>query len=113
MSVSGLYDSEQGDKMARKTLVPYRKIADSEIDDEEPRLGGRPRRKCACGNALARPYIERRGVPVCVQCAEKTPRQLGGKRVKNKCTKCKQIAPRSSLVVRRGKLYCKSCAKEL
>jgi hypothetical protein len=113
MSVNGLYDSETGDRLARKTLAPFRKIADSEIDDEVPRIGGRPRRKCACGNELARPYIQRRGVEVCIQCAEKTPRLLGGNAIKNKCAKCKQVLPRCSLVLRRGKLYCKSCAKEL
>lgn len=113
MSVRGLYESDAGDRMARLTLAPYRKIDNSEIDDEAPRVSNRPRRMCACGGELVRPYIQRNGVNVCRECAAKTPRMQGGHKAKFRCVKCKQILPRLALVVRKGKLYCRDCAKGL
>ena len=104
MSIRGLYDSEVGDKMARKTLTPFYK--------HEQSKGTHPRRLCACGSAIMFPYVSRGGVKVCKQCAEKTPRVPYKHAVRHKCSKCKNKLPRLNLVIRKGKLYCKSCAKD-
>jgi hypothetical protein len=112
MSIRGLYDSEIGDRLARKSLAPFRKISDVEIDDEEPRPKRRFRKLCACGNECAHPYIMRGGVYVCKQCAIKILPRRGGHPAANQCAKCKKTFPRSSLIMQRGKLYCKQCEKE-
>lgn len=105
MSVSGLYDSEIGDKMAQKTLRPFR-----EAVKESHR---RKRKKCACGNEVARPYIVRGLLYVCKQCADKTPRRRSGTVATHKCAKCKKIMTRLQLVMRRSKMYCKQCANKV
>lgn len=105
MSIRGLYDSDIGDKMARKTLAPFYK-------SESSVKGQRPRRLCACGNTVAFPYISRRGSYVCKQCAIDIPRRYGGHATANKCAKCHKILTRARLVVRKGNLVCKACAKE-
>jgi hypothetical protein len=112
MSVSGLYDSIIGDKLARKTLAPYRKIDNSDIDDETPcaRKSNRGR-KCTCGKALAHPYILRGSSFVCRLCAIEIPRLPSGHPATNKCAGCKTTLPRRSLFQRHGKLYCKQCEK--
>jgi hypothetical protein len=111
MSISGLYDSEIGDRLARQSLARFRKIDSSEIDDEEPKRSGRGR-KCACGDELARPYITRKGAYVCHRCAAIQPRTQGGHALTNSCEKCKNTVGRVRLVMRHGLLYCKVCAKE-
>jgi hypothetical protein len=113
MSISGLYDSEIGDRLARAslaTLAPYKRLARAEIDDEAPRIGGCTARLCACGGKLARPYKVRKKVYVCERCAAATPRQPRSRITSNKCGHCKKILPRTRLVMRRGVLYCKTCA---
>ena len=103
MSVSGLYDSDIGDKLARKTLGLYRDPILVKVHHE------RKRQLCACGRELARPYIMRNGVNVCTKCAESTPKAAGGHRALNTCAACGKILPRVALVRRKGKLYCKQC----
>lgn len=102
MSIRGLYDSETGDKLARKLLRPYR-------DPELRAPAGRKRKMCACGRELARPYIQRGGVNVCKVCARDTPRKRGGHNPVNKCACCGKVMPRIKLVRRKGKLYCSRC----
>lgn len=104
MSIRGLYDSETGDKLARKLLGPYR----------DPELRERPERKrkmCACGRELARPYIQRNGVNVCTVCARNTVRKRGGHNPTHKCAYCGKVTSRLNLVRRKGKLYCDRCKK--
>jgi hypothetical protein len=110
MSISGLYDSEIGDRLARASLAPFRKIDDAEYDDEGQRKRTYVRKMCACGNDVARPFIVRKGVCVCLRCAVATPRQPRSRITLNKCEACKTVQPRSRLVMRKGKLYCKTCA---
>ena len=105
MSIEGLYDSELGDKLARKTLTPFN-------NGLPLAKGSRPRQLCACGNTVAFPYISRRGSYVCKQCAIDIPRRYGGHATANKCAKCHKILTRARLVVRKGNLVCKACAKE-
>ena len=107
MSIRGLYDSEIGDVLARKTLAPFYK--DEQTKRTRP---GRSRRPCACGNETARPYIMRKGKFVCRECAATIPRVLGGSLANHKCVKCRIKLSRVALVVRKGKLLCKVCAKE-
>lgn len=106
MSIRGLYDSEIGDKLARKALTPFYKAVPAPKD-------GRRRRSCACGEKLARPYIVRSGVKVCKQCAAKSLKLQGGNVSSYKCVKCENTFPRLSLVMRKGKLFCKQCVTEL
>jgi len=104
MSVRGLYDSETGDRLARKLLGTYR----------DPELRERPERKrkmCACGRELTRPYIQRDGVNVCKVCAENIPRNRGGHNPTHKCACCGKSMSRVYLVLRKGKLYCDRCKK--
>jgi formylmethanofuran dehydrogenase subunit E len=111
MSIRGLYESEIGDRLARKSLAAFRKIDNSEIDDETPRRKAARSRKCACGSELAHPYVVRGGVFVCTQCATRA-RLVGGSTITNGCAKCKTLVGRTYLVMRKGQLYCKTCAKE-
>ena len=104
MSIRGLYDSEVGDQMARKTFAPFCK--------HELAKGTRPRRLCVCGNTIAFPHVVRGGSYVCKQCAIDIPRLRGGRTALHKCVKCKKLTGRVNFVLRKGKLYCKSCAKD-
>lgn len=112
MSVSGLYDSEKGDALARKSLAPFRKIDTSEIDDE---VFYKPtRRLCECGRGMiSKPYIVRGGRFVCVQCAKETKPGQGGAPVANSCSRCRSSLPRRLLKVKKGALYCARCMNEV
>jgi len=105
MSVSGLYDSIEGDRLAQKSLAPY-------CHHHYQQSTKRRRKKCACGSETARPYIQRAGVRVCTQCATK-PRLPGGHPAINKCAKCKKTFARVAMVMRNGKTHCKACARGL
>lgn len=110
MSVRGLYDSDVGDKLARETLKQSQKRRDEKIGDKTRR--DRPSvKKCACGNDLVRPYIQRAKKFVCRECAVKIPRLVTRAQAGHKCVKCKKKLARVGLVLRNGKLYCKACAK--
>lgn len=121
MSVRGLYDSEIGDRLARATLAPFRKLDDVAIDDvaiddeEAPRTSGRMylRKKCACGVTLTYPARIRENKYVCQSCADKIPRMRGGHAATNKCSNCKTITPRRALFMRGGKKYCGECVKKI
>ena len=104
MSVSGLYDSEIGDQMARKTMVKAWQ------DDKNP-VREYAYAVCACGNLAAVPNIIRNSKKVCVVCAKRIPRLRGGRKASTLCSKCKAVHARIEFVMRKGKLVCKKCDK--
>ena len=108
MSVSGLYESDAGDRMARASLVHTHPI---KICDAITAVHSK--RRCACGGFLNRVPKYRHGKYVCDMCAAKIEPWHGGRVQKMKCFLCDETTPRRSLVIRHGKFYCKACAGKI
>lgn len=106
MSIKGLYDSEKGDSLARKSMLCFKRPEDGRFHKE---------RFCACGGLLPHLPKHRDGNAVCDMCAEVITKRKRNARVEKvaertvTCTVCgKAVSPRS-VVVRNGKKCCKDC----
>ena len=108
MSINGIYESERGDALARKSMKMFK--------GPEP---DKTTRFCICGAVLPEHAKWRDGKEVCDGCAEiisKRKREARLERVviyKTVCTTCGKHIPFCDIVTRNGKKYCKTCgAKE-